>query len=197
MTQHPSVNDQIALLRQVADGDVSAFRVLFDTYRKRLYGAALKITKSDYAAEEIVQEIFAALWESRANLRDIENPPAYIFTVAYNKTFRYLKKVAADAQLLRFLTGRAKEGHQETEEWLDAKESAELIDQAVLELPSQRQLIYKLSREKGLSHEEIARELGISALTVKKQISLALGNLRDNLAKTAPLLALFFLHELP
>jgi RNA polymerase sigma-70 factor (family 1) len=181
------------LFLQVAGGDVTAFRTIFDAYRLRLYGAAFKLTKSDYAAEEIVQEIFTALWESRANLANVENPPAYIFTIAYNKTFRYLKKASNDQAFLQSLT-RKGEGHSETEEYLDVRESEALINDAVKDLPPQRKLIYKMSREKGMSHAEIAEELNISPLTVKRQIQLALHSIRETLAKTAPLLALFFLH---
>jgi RNA polymerase sigma-70 factor (family 1) len=197
MVRSMSIHEEKALLIKVSQGEVGAFRTLFDAYRVGLYAAALKITKSDYAAEEIVQETFASLWESRSSLLDVENPPAYIFTIAYNKTFRHLKKVSTDSELLRSLMARMREGHEETREWLDARESGELINQAVAELPAQRKLIYQLSREQGLSHEAIAGQLNISPFTVKKQISLALRNIRDNLAKTAPLLALFFLHELP
>jgi len=181
------------LFRQVAGGDTAAFRTIFDAYRLRLYGAAFKLTKSDYAAEEIVQEIFTALWESRANLADVENPPAYIFTIAYNKTFRYLKKASNDQAFLATLA-RKGEGHSETEEYLDVRESEAMINDAVKILPPQRKLIYKMSREQGMSHAEIAEELNISPLTVKKQVQLALQSIRETLAKTAPLLALFFLH---
>lgn len=181
------------LLQLVANGDMPAFRQLFDAYKNRLYAAALKITRSEYAAEELVQEIFMALWEGRASLHAVDNPPAYIFTVAYNKTFRYLKKKSADSNFLRSLVQITTEEHSATEEWLDVRESAELIRQAVDQLPPQRQLIYRLSREKGLSHEEIARQLNISPLTVKKQISLALQGIRSQLGKSVPLLALFFL----
>jgi len=192
LTSVPAYNEKDLFL-QVSEGDVTAFRTVFDAYRLRLYGAAFKLTKSEYASEEIVQEIFTALWESRANLANVENPPAYIFTIAYNKTFRYLKKVSNDQAFLQSLA-RKGEGHSDTEEYLDVKESEGLINDAVKDLPPQRKLIYKMSREQGLSHQQIAEELHISPLTVKKQVSLALQAIRENLAKTAPLLALFFLH---
>lgn len=193
MLQHISLRDQKKLLKRVSDGDVGAFRILFNAYNKRLYAAALKITKSAYGAEEIVQEIFAGLWENRTGLQDVDNPPAYIFTVAYNRTFRYLKKVAADQHMIKSLRNRIHEMQNETEDWLNLKETNELINQAVGKLPPQRQLIFKLSRENGLSHKEIAEQLNISPLTVKKQIVMALRSIRTSLAATAPLLGLFVL----
>lgn len=191
MGKDNALDDQRSLLRRIAEGDIAAFRMLFDAYNARLYGSALKITKSPYAAEEIVQEIFACIWEHRSHLGEVDNPPAYIFTVAYNQSFRHLKKVAADSKLYQSLLSRAMPGHNETEEWLDLKETEKLINHAVEELPRQRKLIYKLSREKGLTHQQIAQRLNISPLTVKKQIVLALRNIRNGLADVAPMLAFF------
>lgn len=193
MVSDASSYDQRALFDRIARGEVAAFKSLFEAYRLRLYAAALKITKSTYAAEEIVQEIFTSLWEGRANLSGVENPSAYILTVAYNKSFRYLKRMASDAQLYQSLRSRIQMGHNEIEEWLDAKETRELVDRVVGQLPSQRQLIYKLSRERGLSHKEIADHLHISLLTVKKQISLALHHIRSMIEGMVPVLLLFFL----
>ena len=192
MPKNLSIQEQKILLVRVSDGDVIAFRALFDAYNKRLYAAALKITKSSYGAEEIVQEVFAGLWEHRTRLADIDNPPAYIFTVAYNRTFRYLKKVSKNKDLKEALRYRLQEARNDTEEWMDMKETNDLIHQVVSQLPSRRQLIFKLSREKGLSHKEIAEQLNISPLTVKKQVVIALRNIRTSLSGIVPLLAIFF-----
>ncbi len=195
MPRNLSIQEQQILLGRVSDGDIAAFRILFDTYNKRLYAAALKITKSPYGAEEIVQEVFAGLWESRTQLKEVENPPAYIFTVAYNRTFRYLKKVSKSKALKEALRHRVHEARNDTEEWMDVKETNALINRAIGQLPPRRRLIFKLSREEGLSHKEIAERLNISPLTVKKQVVIALRNIRASISATAPLLAiLFFIH---
>lgn len=192
MLQSLSLQEQSALLKRVAGGDTAAFRILFDAYNRRIYAAALKMTKSTYGAEEIVQEIFASLWENRNNLQNVENPPAYIFTVAYNRTYRYLKKVAADTNMLQTLKLHIREYGNEIEDLLDMKETGELINHAVEKLPPRRKLIFKLSREEGLSHKEIADQLDISPLTVKKQMVMALRTIRASLSGVSPLLALFF-----
>lgn len=92
------LHEQRILFTRVSQGDVMAFRVLFDSYRTRLYYAVRKLTKSPYAAEEIVQEIFTNLWMSRTNLAAVEHPANYIFTIAYHQSFRYLKKMAVEAE---------------------------------------------------------------------------------------------------
>jgi len=186
--------DSKIILRRIAAGDVAAFKTLFDAYERRLYNAALKMTKSSYGAEEIVQEIFIDLWDHRASLVNVENPSAYIYTVAYHRTIKYLKSVAADGKLLNRLRLLVCEMHNETEERLLMKETRELINSAIQDLPSQRKLIFKLSREEGLSHKEIAQQLHISPLTVKKQLVLAIRNIRSSLARITPILIFSLMH---
>lgn len=192
MMQDYSLYELQELFKQIAKGDAAAFKALFDVYKKKLYAAACKITKSTDTAEDIVQEIFARMWEKRLQLTDIEDPAAYIFTIAYHESFRYLKRVSTDRQLYESLRLRMKTEDNKTEEGIEVKETQEIVNHVIEELPSQRQLIYKLSREEGLSYKEIAERLHISPLTVKKQLQLALRNIRSGLSKSASLLILFF-----
>ena len=64
------------------------------------------------------------------------------------------------------------------EDNLFAKEISLLIEMVVSEMPKQRQLIYRLSKEQGLSNEEIASKLGISKRSVENQISMALKEIK-------------------
>ncbi len=181
------------LFQSISQGDIGAFRELFDSYNKRLFAAAFKLTKSRITAEDIVQEVFAALWEHKGRLGTVDHPEAYIFTIAYNKTYRHLKKIASDARLYESLKEQIKVAHDSTEEWLDVKETQQIIDREVEKLPSKRQLIYKLSRKDGLTHQQIAEHLNISPLTVKKQIALALRQIRAGLGQTTPVFLLLFI----
>lgn len=193
MMQEYSLYELQVLLNRIAEGDAVAFRELFDAYKRKLYSGALKITKSTDAAEDVVQEIFTRIWENRLCLKEVENPSAYIFTIAYHESFRYLKKVAADQKLYEAVRKRMKTTDNKTEEWLEVKETEQIVHHLIDELPSQRQLIYRLSREEGLSYKEIADRLHISSLTVKKQLQLALRNIRSGLSKIGPLLVLCLL----
>lgn len=49
-------------------------------------------------------------------------------------------------------------------------------------MPEQRQRIYRMNREQGLSNEEIADRLGISKRSVENQVSLALKEIREAIA---------------
>lgn len=181
-----------ALLKLVAEGDKLAFRQLFDLYKLRLFAFVLHLTNSKADAEEIVQDVFAKLWESRGMLSKVEFPDKYIYTIARNKTLNHLTKLARDRQLLNQLWVNLSQTDNTTEEILQAQESGRLISAAVSRLNEQRQTIFRLSREQGLSHDEIAAQLGLSKSRVKNILVEILKHIRDHLARHAALVSAIF-----
>ena len=85
-------NDTKAIFNAIAQGSETAFESLFVQFRSKVYAAAFKFTKSAYAAEEITQDTFIALWASRSQLAAFNDPPAYLYTIVANKVSLYLKK---------------------------------------------------------------------------------------------------------
>jgi len=170
------------LLQQVANGDMVAFRQLFDGYKLRLFSFVFQMTHSKVDAEEIVQEVFAKLWEIRADLVRVEYPGKYIYTIARNKTLNHLTWLARDRQLLQQVWLNLSQSDNSTEALLQAQESQRLIDNAINRLSFQRQTIFRLSREQGLTHEEIAARLGLSKSRVKNILVEILKHIKDHLA---------------
>ena len=180
------------LLQQVATGDRLAFRQLFDLYKLRLYTFVYQFTSSKPDAEEIVQDVFTKLWEVRTSLAGVEYPVKYIFTIARNKTLNHLTKIARDRQLLQQLWVNISQFDNTTEELLQAQESQKLIREAVNQLSPQRQTIFDLSREQGLTHEEIADRLGLSKSRVKNIMVEILKFVKDYLARYSTLISTIF-----
>jgi RNA polymerase sigma-70 factor (family 1) len=154
------------------------FGVLFDTFWKKLYLSSYKLTNNKNLSEDLVQETFMALWQSRNDFDSIKNVDNYLFGVLRNKIFEaYRKKkfdtVFLDNQFDAFIQNDPTEN-----------ESAELqtkIDNLIDLLPEKRKKIFVMSRFHEKSHEEIAQELNISTQTVKNQVTASLQFLRNNL----------------
>jgi RNA polymerase sigma-70 factor (ECF subfamily) len=179
------------LFIRIAAGDETAFRELYDRYSSRLYGLALRMTRSPQDSEEILQETFLNLWAYKDKLSSVLDPPAYLFTTAYNKIYASLRHIAGDARLLQELISRIQDGDNQTLERLEFKESEALIKEAVDKLPPQRKLVYQLSRQEGLDYDQIAKRMGISRNTVRNHLVEALNDIRAWLQKSASLLILF------
>lgn len=180
------------LLLQVAHGDKEAFRQLFNQYKLRLYSFVLQMTHSRVDAEEIVQDVFTKLWESRENLGGVDYPGKYIYTIARNKTLNHLTRLARDRRLLHQLWVNVSHHDNATQEILQAQESQQLISKAISQLSAQRQTIFQLSREQGLTHEEIATRLGLSKSRVKNILVEILKHVRDYLARYSTLVSALF-----
>ena len=180
-----NLNTDRILLQHVANGDKAAFRQLFDLYKLRLYSFVLQMTHSKVDAEEIVQDVFAKLWEIRTDLVQVDYPGKYIYTIARNKTLNHLAKLARDRQLLQQVWLNMSQADNSTEAILQAQESQRLIGEAINRLSLQRQTIFRLSREQGLTHEEIAVHLGLSKSRVKNILVEILKHIKDYLALSA------------
>lgn len=158
-----------------------AFKNIFDTYKNRLYSYVLAVSHSAYVAEEITQEIFMKLWVCRDALSSIEHPEAYIFTIARNKTLNHLRKAASQASLLHEIQKRMKPAVNDTEERSSFTDLEKLVNEAINLLSPKRRLVYNLSRQAGLNHDQIASELHLSRNTVKNHLVFSLRFIRNYL----------------
>ncbi|GAA0537838.1 RNA polymerase sigma-70 factor (ECF subfamily) [Chitinophaga japonensis] len=161
------------LFSQIAAGSEPAFRQLFEMYRERLFVFARQLSHSTLEAEEIVQDIFLKLWENRAQLAQVSYPRKYIYTMARNRALDLLSSMAKDKKAMQAVwTSISRFQFQNlTEELLASRESQELIYKAVAQLPEKKQAIFWLSRRDGLTHQEIAQQMGISVQTVKNNLT--------------------------
>ncbi len=171
------------LLQGLAGGSERSFRELYDLYAGRIYTMAMGYLKSPMEAQDVVQEIFVKIWEKRNGLTSIDNFPAYVHVITRNLLINQLqKKIPVFSQ--HELTEHAiPEDRHQPQQQLDYRELATLITSAVAQLPARQQQVYRLSREQGLNHQQIAKELNLSYDTVREHMSKALKNIRDNLQK--------------
>lgn len=189
--QEKSYNEK-QLLEEIAGGDRQAFRHLFHLYKERLFTFAYGLTHSKVEAEEIVQDVFLKLWESRSTLTAVDHPQRYIFTMARNRTLDLLAKIGRNQKLVLQVWANMGQWEEPTEQILYAKESQQLINEAVAGLSERKQQVFALSRKEGHSHDEIADALGLSKQTVKNNLSEALKQIKFYLERRSTLLTLLF-----
>ena len=91
------------LLDEVANGNERAYTLLFQTYRPKIYSFIFRISGSAQSAEDVTQDVFAKIWQTRADLVRIKNFNAYIFRIAHNHFLNALKKMAKETLVLQKL----------------------------------------------------------------------------------------------
>jgi RNA polymerase sigma-70 factor (family 1) len=178
----PLPNEQ-ELFARMAEGDEAAFSTIFFHYTAQIRPFIASLTRSETAAEEIVQEVFLSLWVNRARLAEVENYRAYVLTASNNRVYSWLRKRARELRLHGELAADLPDPGEGPEAAVDLKESMAIIEEAVERLPPQKKLIWRLSRGEGLSHEEIAQRLGLSKNTVKNHMVVAIRQIREELSK--------------
>ena len=173
-----SLHNEKALLEQVAQGDESAFRIVFDHYRDAIYAFALRVTRHESIAEEIVQDVFMKIWINRTGLPAVHRFTDFLYIIARNHTFNSLRRLARERKWQFNTTDNLEIPGFSAEATILQRDYDRLLLQAIDRLSPQQKLVYTLGRQQGLTREEIAAQLQISPETVKVHMAQALKTLR-------------------
>jgi len=188
-----SNNEDRLLLSLVSRGNEEAFRKLFDRFSGSVYHKAFHILKSPVLAEDVVQEVFIKLWLNRTKIQEIRDIKAYLNVLTRNHIFNMLRKQAYHERFIEELHTQKESETECVHDSIFVQELHERILRIITSLPPQQKRIYEMSRSEGLRRAAIARQLGISAETVKKHLTEALKTLRSKLMDSRMLLLLFAL----
>jgi RNA polymerase sigma-70 factor (ECF subfamily) len=186
--------DTKQLFLQVAEGDEKAFETLFNTFLPKLYPFIIKFIKSEPAAQEIIQETFIRVWLSRDKLSEIDNPGGWLYKVASNECYSYLRKSILNNKFLNPIMVEP-DPVNTTHENIALKELNRVIGEAINKLPAQRKKIYRMSRDEGMTIPEIASILDLSPNTVKNALVTSLKFIREYLVKYGIIFFLLLLAE--
>lgn len=192
MFDHDLHNDQ-SLLQLLSQGDESAFDQLFHGNWDHVYSAAFYMTKSSELADDIAQETFLTLWRNRQDAAEIKNLKGFLYTSVkfqVHKAFRRMRVEDAFAVYMRHHSVDTEFAEQES--LLAIKNLQETLHEGIAHLPPQQQRAFRLSREQGLTHDDISKLMGVSKKTVKDYIVRSLAFLRPLLDRYELLLILAF-----
>jgi len=180
------------LVRSLQKGDVRAFDRLFAKYGGKLFYLAKGYLGSREEAEGLVQEVFIKVWENRKNIKEHLSFRSYLFTITYNLIRKFFRaKYRKQEFLEEFMKVNSGLTNEETIH-IEYVELLEQVDLIVEKLPPRQKQIFKLSREEGLSHKEIARILSLRPKTVENHLHNAMKRIRKHLGKR-DLLFMFFM----
>lgn len=169
------------LQRVAANGDVEAFRALFEAYAPRVKSYMLRQGADAATAEELAQETLLAVWR-KAALYSGEKGSAttWIFTIARNLRIDRLRREVVWQPLPENNDERPSEDPGPDEE-LSERERGERVRAMLAQLPADQSEVVNLAFIEGLSHSEIAERLGLPLGTVKSRMRLAYQKIRDAL----------------
>jgi RNA polymerase sigma-70 factor (ECF subfamily) len=170
-------------IARIRGGDEAAFERMFRAYYDPLCRHVVGYLGNRDAADDVVQGVFARIWDNRAHwvVRDLHH---YLYAAVSRGALSYYRWVAVRRRAAPLLTleaaSHAAPAPADVE--FEAAELRRRLERAIAALPPRTRAAFVLSRGQGLSYGEVASQMGISPKTVGVHIGRALGILRKTLS---------------
>ncbi len=174
--------------------DTSAFQQLYAQYYKILVLYSIQIVQSQEIAEDVVQELFANIWEKNTQFKSEASFLAYLYNSIRNSSINHLRHKHVEEEYIQKIieNNEAYPNQEEDDDFFEAEAYRRLfllIDQ----LPPRCREVMTKSME-GKKNEEIAEVLNISLTTVKTYKKRSLTILKKELSAYDFFIIYIFLH---
>jgi len=163
-----------------------AWERAFATHYVGLCEYVLRLIGSAEAAEDLVQELFLRLWDTRGPRDASRLTRPYLYVAARNRALKYLRHARVVDAWSEHARGTPRCSSVTPEDQCIAADLRDAVARAVGELPPRCRDVFVLRRRDHLGYQEIARRLGVSLGTVKSQMWRAAELLRGKLAPFIP-----------
>ncbi|WP_143306233.1 RNA polymerase sigma factor [Chitinophaga vietnamensis] len=190
-----NINDAELVVR-LQNNDVNAFDSLYWKYHQAVYRNIFKFVKDAVVTEDILQEVFARLWEKRGGIRSDQSVSGWLFVISFNLSVTYVRKKLREQELHRSFLSLETDDPPANPRMNE--EQYNLLVKAIEQLSPKKRTIVTRCKLEGKTYDEVAHELNISRNTVKEHLSAAMSMLNDYMQRNGDhryiLLLLFFLN---
>ncbi|MVT09956.1 RNA polymerase sigma factor [Chitinophaga tropicalis] len=186
------------LVVKLQQDDVAAFDTLYWRYHQAVYRNIFKFVKEPIATEDILQEVYARLWEKRKDINPGQSVAGWLFVISFNLSVDHVRKRLREQTIHKELFNL----NTDSDDWTDNKDMYEqqyqLLQEAIAQLSDKKRQIVTMCKLEGKTYDEVAAELNISRNTVKEHLSVAMARLNEYIQKNKEhkyiVLFLFFLN---
>lgn len=170
---------RLAELQRTGNGE-AFMQALFKSYYRPLGNVIFRVVQDRAVAEDLLQDVFLRVWHNRETLVIGTSYKAYLYRAAMNAALRHAER--SKRQVGWDEANVTEPGRDTTAEQLDAQDAEQLVAAVLEALPPQCRVVFLLSRQEGLSYQQIAEALDVAPKTVENQMGKALRILRDKLS---------------
>lgn len=161
-----------------SNGGLTLIEQVYRKYFDRLFSYARVICESEELAKDVVSDFFYELLKKNTDLSKVKSLEVYLAVGVKNLCIQRLmkaSKVEKNAVLIATID------YIDPQQVLLGEELKKLLDKIINDLPDQCQLVFRMSKEKGLTNQEIADELQVGLGTVKTQLIRAQAKIRESI----------------
>jgi|SRR6478736_168182 len=178
--RQPEYHNEQDLIASLKQGDEGAYNYIFTHYWKSLYLQAFAKLQSREAAEEVVQELFVALWEKR-NILLINNFPHYLRMALRNKCIDHIRKQIVKEKYWNYYKTFLPHEENSTQETISYNNLVEAMESGIARMPEKTKKIFVLSRLEGKSIADVAQLIRLSEKSVEYHLTKCLKTLKVHL----------------
>ena len=173
-----AVSDE-QLIQWVAGGDASCLGTLFERHHRSVYQYCLQLTRNPAASEDLVQDVFLKLLQKASSFRGTGSCKAWIYNIARNVTFDYLRSAQRRTSVDDEGDGTPESlvDHRSSEQVAAAEQNLSLVARALAELPAAAREVIWLGRFVFEDYEELARALDCTTSAARVRMHRAMQQL--------------------
>jgi len=145
---------------------------LYSNHHGWLHGWLCKKIGNAFDAADLAQDTFMRILGAR-DLASIHEPRAYLTTVAKGLVINWYQRQALERSYLEALASLPEQQAPSPEQRLMILETLHEIDAMLDALPPKVRTVFLLSQINGLKYDEIAAQMAISSITVKRYMKQA------------------------
>lgn len=180
------------IFNRIKQDDQKALELLHERYYQPLCNFALTFLKDVDDTEEVVSDVFLAIWLKRDSLSIKSSIKSYLFTAVKNQSINFLNAQKNRFEEIDLLTKSEGCSNDHADKHLIYSETLTWIELIIEQLPPQRRTIFRLNRMEGMKYKEIADLMSISIHTVQKQMTEAVKHIAQYSSTTSFVLFSFF-----
>jgi len=178
--------EELMLITQAKNGNVSAFETLVKKYQNSIYYLCRRMTGSHQSADDVSQETFIKAYFALNSFKDGMNFFTWIRKIAVNNSLNFIKVSKREEPLgdrAEKIAGNSSMGQELPHEMLQRNQTEQKFKKALKALPPEQKIVFILRVYENLSYKEIAQLLEISEGTVMSRLSRAREKLKSMMAE--------------
>ena len=185
--------DELILIERLKRNDRNAYSELFDGYFDKLFTFALNMVFREDVANDIVQEVFIAIYEKSVFAGYKGSLKAYLYTSVRNRCYNYLRDVKVEDRHMALYAEAAV--YSDNVDVIDEEEILEKIRQVMDQLPDKCREVCLLRFVQGCKYSDIAERLSMNENTVKVQLHRGMEKIKESFSNYDFALLLFVMSQ--
>jgi RNA polymerase sigma-70 factor (ECF subfamily) len=173
------------LIIDLKKGTSNAYHFLVETYHHKLCVYAFGLTNDSELSEDIVQNVFVSIWSKRVKLKDDFSIKNYLYKSVYNEFIdQYRKKKSVIALEKKYIDALSTIAEEDDDDH-NLLNLLNIVKKEIENLPPKCKETFLLSKQDGLTNDEIAEYLNVSIKSVEAHITKAFSALRKKIGNRA------------